>query len=100
LSVVEVELRQVPPDDPPPRPFGMRFEERGAHSGASRPQTQLVRLEDLERCARGRDVRTVLLDTNARLTEANRMYREAGYREVSEYNGNPRADRRYEKSVA
>jgi GNAT superfamily N-acetyltransferase len=155
LSVVEIELREVPPDDPSmlrlAEALRDEVEERGAHNGAARPDTPLAEaikrdsdtlvayvghdavgmgalrlvgpgvaeikrmyvvpghrgagvarqiLEELERCARGRDVRTVRLDTNARLTEANRMYREAGYREVPDYNGNPRADRWYEKSLA
>jgi GNAT superfamily N-acetyltransferase len=57
-------------------------------------------LEELERCARAHDVRAVRLDTNARLTEANRMYREAGYVEIEDYNANPRADRWFEKLLA
>ena len=57
-------------------------------------------LEELEQRARQHGVRAVRLDTNARLTEANRMYREAGYREIDDYNSNPRADRWYEKSLA
>jgi hypothetical protein len=38
--------------------------------------------------------------TNARLVEANRMYTEAGYREIEDYNSNPRANRWYEKLLA
>ena len=57
-------------------------------------------LEELERRARGRGLRAVRLDTNARLTEANRMYREAGYREIEDYNSNPRSDRWYEKPLS
>jgi GNAT superfamily N-acetyltransferase len=57
-------------------------------------------LEELERRARARDVRAVRLDTNARLVEANRMYREAGYVQIDDYNSNPRADRWYEKPLA
>ena len=57
-------------------------------------------LTELERRARGRDLRAVRLDTNARLVEANRLYREAGYVEIEDYNSNPRADRWYEKSLA
>jgi hypothetical protein len=45
-------------------------------------------------------VRAVRLDTNARLTEANRMYTEDGYRRIEDYNSNPRADRWYEKLLA
>ena len=57
-------------------------------------------LEELEQRARQHGVRAIRLDTNARLSEANRMYREAGYREIEDYNSNPRADRWYEKSLA
>ncbi len=57
-------------------------------------------LEELERRARAHRVRAVRLDTNARLTEANRMYRRAGYEQIPDYNGNPRADRWYEKVLA
>jgi hypothetical protein len=42
-------------------------------------------------------VRAVRLDTNARFTEANRMYTEAGCSRIEDYNSNPRADRWYEK---
>jgi GNAT superfamily N-acetyltransferase len=57
-------------------------------------------LEELERRARERGLSAVRLDTNARLVEANRMYREAGYREIADYNANRRADRWYEKPLA
>jgi GNAT superfamily N-acetyltransferase len=57
-------------------------------------------LEELERRARERGLRAVRLDTNARLTEANRMYVEAGYRRIADYNSNPRSDRWYEKPLA
>ncbi len=57
-------------------------------------------LEELEQRARERGLRAIRLDTNARLTEANAMYREAGYREIPDYNANPRADRWYEKRLA
>ncbi len=56
-------------------------------------------LEELERRARGRGLRAVRLDTNARLVEANRMYREAGYVGIEDYNSNPRSDRWYEKPL-
>ena len=57
-------------------------------------------LEELEQRARERGLRALRLDTNARLTEANAMYRAAGYREIPDYNANPRADRWYEKRLA
>jgi GNAT superfamily N-acetyltransferase len=57
-------------------------------------------LEALERRARERGLRAARLDTNARLVEANRLYREAGYVEIEDYNSNPRADLWYEKLLA
>lgn len=57
-------------------------------------------LEELEERARSRGLRAVRLDTNARLTEANRMYSEAGYVQIEDYNSNPRADRWYQKLLA
>lgn len=57
-------------------------------------------LEELERRARQRGLRAIRLDTNSRLTEANRMYREAGFCEIEDYNSNPRANRWYEKLLA
>jgi GNAT superfamily N-acetyltransferase len=57
-------------------------------------------LEELERRKRERGLRAVRLDTNARLVEANRMYREAGYVQIEDYNSNPRSDRWYEKPLA
>jgi GNAT superfamily N-acetyltransferase len=38
--------------------------------------------------------------TRTRLTEANRMYREAGYRGIPDCNPNQRADRSYEEVLA
>ena len=152
---MEIELTQVPRDDPSmlrlAEALRDEVEERGAHNGVARPDTPLAEaikadsdtlvayagqeaagmgalrllgtgtaeikrmyvvpdyrgagvagriLEELEQRARQHGVRAVRLDTNARLTEANRMYREAGYREIEDYNSNPRADRWYEKSLA
>jgi GNAT superfamily N-acetyltransferase len=57
-------------------------------------------LGDLEALARSRGLRAIRLDTNARLVEANRMYTEAGYVQIEDYNSNPRADRWYEKFLA
>jgi GNAT superfamily N-acetyltransferase len=57
-------------------------------------------LEDLERRARAYGYETVRLDTHDRLTEANSLYRSTGYREIDDYNGNPRANRWYEKLLA
>ncbi len=57
-------------------------------------------LEELERRARRHGQRAIRLDTNTRLAEANRMYLAAGFREIEDYNSNPRSDRWYEKSLA
>ncbi len=124
---MEIELRQVPPDDPSmlrlAEALRDEVEERGAQAvgmGALRllvPGTAEIKrmyvvpeyrgagvarriLEELEKRAQQHGVRAVRLDTNARLIEANRMYREAGYREISDYNSNPRSDRWYEKVLA
>jgi GNAT superfamily N-acetyltransferase len=152
---MEIELRQVPTDDP--EMLGLagalrdEVEERGAHNGAARPDISLSEavkrdsetlvaysgqepvgmgalrvldggiaevkrmyvvpghrgagvakriLTELERRARARGLRAVRLDTNTRLVEAIRMYTEAGYRQIEDYNGNPRSDRWFEKLLA
>jgi GNAT superfamily N-acetyltransferase len=152
---MEIELRQVRPDDPAmlrlAEALRDEVEARGAHNGAARPDKSLAEaikadsdklvayagqeavgmgalrlldtgtaeikrmyvvpqhrgagvarriLEELEKRALRHGMRAVRLDTNARLVEANRMYREAGYREIEDYNSNPRADRWYEKPLA
>jgi GNAT superfamily N-acetyltransferase len=57
-------------------------------------------LEALEQRARERGFETVRLDTHDSLNEANRLYAGAGYREIADYNGNPSANRWFEKSLA
>jgi ribosomal protein S18 acetylase RimI-like enzyme len=57
-------------------------------------------LAELERRAREHGFEAVRLDTHDRLTEANRLYRSAGYREIPDYNGNPRVNRWFEKLLA
>ena len=57
-------------------------------------------LEALEQRASERGFGTVRLDTHDSLTEANRLYEGAGYREVADYNGNPSANRWFEKLLA
>jgi GNAT superfamily N-acetyltransferase len=57
-------------------------------------------LEALEQLARERGFGTVRLDTHDALTEANRLYEGAGYREIPDYNGNPSANRWFEKPLA
>jgi GNAT superfamily N-acetyltransferase len=56
-------------------------------------------LGELERRARGHEYARLRLDTHDRLTEANALYRSMGYREIGDYNGNPRANRWYEKPL-
>ena len=57
-------------------------------------------LEELENRARERGFELVRLDTRDRLAEAIRIYRAAGYREIPDYNGNPRVNRWFEKRLA
>jgi GNAT superfamily N-acetyltransferase len=57
-------------------------------------------LEALESRAREHGFDVVRLDTHERLPEANGLYRSAGYREIPDYNSNPRSNRWYEKSLA
>jgi GNAT superfamily N-acetyltransferase len=54
----------------------------------------------LERRARERGFGVVRLDTHDSLAEANRLYTGAGYREIADYNGNPSANRWFEKLLA
>jgi ribosomal protein S18 acetylase RimI-like enzyme len=57
-------------------------------------------LEGLESRAREHGFDVIRLDTHDRLPEANRLYNSAGYREIEDYNSNPRANRWYEKPLA
>jgi DNA-binding MarR family transcriptional regulator/GNAT superfamily N-acetyltransferase len=56
-------------------------------------------LGELERLARRRRMRAVRLDTNSALTNAIRMYRAAGYREIARFNDNPYAHHWFEKTL-
>jgi DNA-binding MarR family transcriptional regulator/GNAT superfamily N-acetyltransferase len=56
-------------------------------------------LHELENCARSHDVRLIRLETKDVLTEAIRMYRSSGYREVAPFNDEPYADHWFEKSL-
>lgn len=56
-------------------------------------------LRELEEIAWRRECRAVRLDTSAYLTGAVRLYRAAGYREVPDYNANPKADLWFERSL-
>jgi GNAT superfamily N-acetyltransferase len=57
-------------------------------------------LAELERDARERGFDAVRLDTHDRLSEANGLYRSLGYRRIPDYNGNPSANRWFEKPLA
>ena len=57
-------------------------------------------LAELEAVAAARGCRAIRLDTSAYLTAAVALYRSAGYREVPDYNRNPKADLWFERSLA
>ncbi|HSK49471.1 MAG TPA: bifunctional GNAT family N-acetyltransferase/GrpB family protein [Solirubrobacterales bacterium] len=57
-------------------------------------------LRELERIARERGCARVQLDTSDYLTGAIALYRSAGYHEVPDYNGNPKANLWFERSLA
>ena len=57
-------------------------------------------LEALEQSARARMLTRVRLDTNGVLSEALRLYRTAGYREIDRFNDNPYAQHWFEKIIA
>ncbi len=56
-------------------------------------------LAELEEIARGRGCRAIRLDTSDYLTGAVGLYRAAGYRQVPDYNGNPKASLWFERSL-
>ncbi len=56
-------------------------------------------LSALDRIAAEHGCRAVRLDSSAYLTEAIGLYRSAGYREVSAYNDNPKADVWFEREL-
>ncbi len=57
-------------------------------------------LDELEAIARRHGCRAVRLDTSDYLTGAIGLYRAAGYRDVPDYNGNPKANLWFERSLA
>jgi DNA-binding MarR family transcriptional regulator len=57
-------------------------------------------LQELESIAGRRHLRVIRLDTNASLTEAQKLYRSSGYREIERFNDNPYADFWFEKQLA
>lgn len=56
-------------------------------------------LAELETIARRHGCRAVHLDTSDYLTDAIGLYRTAGYREAPDYNGNPKANLWFERSL-
>jgi ribosomal protein S18 acetylase RimI-like enzyme len=56
-------------------------------------------MDSLEQLARDVGFRTVKLDTNRTLTEAQAMYRKRGYRTIGRYNDNPYAHHWFEKAL-
>jgi GNAT superfamily N-acetyltransferase len=56
-------------------------------------------ISELERIAAERGCRAVRLDTSGYLTAAVALYRSAGYVEVADYNGNPKADLWFERQL-
>ena len=57
-------------------------------------------LDELERHARQRGIRTLRLETNRSLNEAIGLYQSAGYREVERFSDEPYADRWLEKIIS
>ncbi len=57
-------------------------------------------LDELERHAAAAGAGSVRLDTNRSLTEAMRLYRSAGYREIPRYNTNPYAHHWFAKTLS
>ncbi len=57
-------------------------------------------LADLERRARELGAVTLVLDTNASLTEAGALYRTSGFRPIPAYNDNPNATHWYAKRLS
>jgi GrpB-like predicted nucleotidyltransferase (UPF0157 family)/GNAT superfamily N-acetyltransferase len=56
-------------------------------------------LAELEEIARRHDCRAIRLDTSDYLADAVGLYRAGGYREVPDYNGNPKASLWFERSL-
>lgn len=56
-------------------------------------------LAELDGIAAERGCRAIRLDTSSYLTEALGLYRAAGYRQVPDYNDNPKADLWFEREL-
>jgi GNAT superfamily N-acetyltransferase len=67
-----------------------------AHRGIGLGRRLLAELDEVAVC---HGCRAVRLDTSDYLTEAIALYRSAGYREVPDYNGNPKASLWFERSL-
>lgn len=67
-----------------------------AHRGTGLGRRILARLEAI---ATEHGCRAARLDTSSYLTEAIALYRRAGYAEVADYNGNPKADLWFERQL-
>jgi GNAT superfamily N-acetyltransferase len=67
-----------------------------AHRSKGLARSLLVKLEQI---ARRHGCRASRLDTSGYLTGAVRLYRAAGYREVPDYNANPKADLWFERAL-
>jgi ribosomal protein S18 acetylase RimI-like enzyme len=67
-----------------------------AHRGRGLARALLTELEGI---ARSHGCRAIRLDTSDYLTEAIALYRAAGYREVPDYNANPKASLWFERQL-
>lgn len=67
-----------------------------AHRGKGLARSLLA---ELERIARERGCQAVRLDTSDYLTGAIALYRAAGYQEVADYNGNPKANLWFQRQL-
>jgi GNAT superfamily N-acetyltransferase len=67
-----------------------------AHRGRGLGRTLLAEVEEI---AASRGCTRTRLDTSDYLTDAIGLYRAAGYRQVPDYNGNPKANLWFERSL-
>jgi GNAT superfamily N-acetyltransferase len=76
-------------------------EVKSMYVASGRRRTGLGRriIAELEVIAREHGCRATRLDTSRYLTPAVALYRSAGYEEVPDYNGNPKADLWFERAL-